>query len=69
MDLSISGKYLRKQVNDTNTIYQNKFNNKCEMAYKVYDSVGVYIKSFQSYDAANTFRVMNGRMDWKIKKI
>lgn len=35
--------------------------------YRVYDSTNTFIKSFPSYNAANIFRIMNGRMDWKIK--
>lgn len=35
--------------------------------YKVYDSMGNYLRSFPSYQSAMTFKIMNGRYDWTIK--
>lgn len=37
------------------------------MKYKVYDSLGNYLKSFPKYEQAATFKIMNGRYDWTIK--
>lgn len=36
--------------------------------YKVFDSVGQFLKNFPTYNQAMTFKVINGRMDWSIKK-
>lgn len=35
--------------------------------YKVYDSLGNYLKTFSSWEAAQEFKIMCGRYDWKIK--
>ena len=35
--------------------------------YKVYDSLGYYIKSFSTYKDAMTFKIVNNRYDWIIK--
>lgn len=37
------------------------------MKYKVYDSLGNYLRSFSSYKGAMTFKIMNNRLDWTIK--
>lgn len=37
--------------------------------YKVFDSVGQFLRSFPTYKQAMTFKIANGRMDWNIKKI
>lgn len=37
--------------------------------YAVYDSLGNILKSFNSYQAAFTFKIMNQRYDWKIKEM
>lgn len=35
--------------------------------YKVFDSVGQFLRSFPTYKQAMTFKIANGRMDWIIK--
>lgn len=35
--------------------------------FKVYDSLGNYLKSFPTYQQAMTFKIMCGRHDWTIK--
>lgn len=35
--------------------------------YKVYDSLGKYLRSFATYKQAATYRIMCGRYDWIIK--
>lgn len=36
--------------------------------FKVYDSLGKYLRSFPSYQAAMTYKIMCCRHDWIIKK-
>lgn len=35
--------------------------------FRVYDSLGKYLRSFPSYPAAMPYKIMCGRHDWKIK--
>lgn len=35
--------------------------------YKVYDSLGNFLRSFSSYKQASTYITMCGRYDWSIK--
>lgn len=35
--------------------------------WKVYDSLGNYLKSFKTEKAARHFIAMNNRWDWKVK--
>lgn len=35
--------------------------------FRVYDSLGKYLRSFPSYSAAMTYKIMCGRYDWVIK--
>ena len=37
------------------------------MKYRVYDSLGNYLRSFNSYPQAMTFCIANNRYDWTIK--
>lgn len=37
--------------------------------YKVFDSVGQFLRSFPIYEQAMTFKIANGRMDWNIQQI
>lgn len=39
------------------------------MKYYVYDSVGRFLRSFPTYTAAFTFKIMAGRYDWRIVKL
>ena len=36
--------------------------------YKVFDSVGQFLRSFPTYKQAMTFKIANGRMDWNIQQ-
>lgn len=36
--------------------------------YRVFDSVGQFLRSFPTYKQAMTFKIANGRMDWIIRK-
>lgn len=35
--------------------------------YRVYDSLGEYLRSFPTYEGAYTYKIMCGRLDWTIK--
>lgn len=35
--------------------------------YRVYDSLGNYLRSFPKYEQAMTYKIMCGRHDWTIK--
>lgn len=35
--------------------------------FRVYDSLGNYLKSFPTYPQAMTYKIMCGRYDWTIK--
>lgn len=37
--------------------------------YRIYDSLGNYLKSFSTYKQASTYKIMCGRYDWIIKEI
>lgn len=37
--------------------------------YKVFDSVGQFLRSFPTYKQAMTFKIANSRMDWDIQQI
>lgn len=37
--------------------------------YKVFDSVGQFLRSFPTYEQAMTFKIANGRMDWNIQQV
>lgn len=39
------------------------------MKYYVYDSVGRFLRSFPTYHAAITFKIVMGRHDWRIVKL
>lgn len=34
--------------------------------YKVYDSTGAWLRTFNTYKEAQTFRISRGRHDWPI---
>lgn len=38
-------------------------------AYKVYDSTGAWLRTFDTYKEAQTFRISRGRYDWTIKPV
>lgn len=35
--------------------------------FKVYDSLGNYLRGFSTYSQAVTYKIMCGRYDWTIK--
>ena len=37
--------------------------------YRVFDSVGQFLRSFPTYKQAMIFKIANGRMDWNIQQI
>lgn len=37
--------------------------------YRVYDSTGAWLRTFDSYVAAQTFCISRGRFDWPIKQV
>lgn len=39
------------------------------MKYGVFDSTGTLLKYFNTWKQAETFKIINGRMDWRIKQI
>nr|DAR02425.1 MAG TPA: hypothetical protein [Crassvirales sp.] len=39
------------------------------MRYRVYDSLGNYLRSFSTYNQAMTYKTMCQRYDWVIKEI
>lgn len=36
--------------------------------FRVYDSLGNYLRSFSTYEQASTYKIMCGRHDWTIKE-
>ena len=50
-----------------NNFYTNQERIKAMKLYKVFDSLGNYLRTFYTYQQAFTFCYSRGRMDWLIK--
>lgn len=42
-------------------------NNKLEVMYRVYDSLGNFMRSFPTYQQASTYKLAFGNYGWTIK--